>query len=151
MKRIFFFLLGGVVFLLAGCQTLQVQPVSPETQLRERVTAYWTAKADNDSIETYPFYASRYREEVPLKTHARRGNITFSEWRLESLEVLPSGEEARVTVLADMKVMGLTFENATMTEKWVLEEGSWYLDAPTPKESFQKLFSPTTPSAGSSE
>ncbi|MFW5792390.1 MAG: hypothetical protein ACOCVU_06970 [Desulfohalobiaceae bacterium] len=148
-----YFAVWGLALLLlaAGCQTMQVRTAGPEKELRERVAAYWAAKADNDPIATYPFYASGYREEVPLKTHVRRGNIAFSDWSLDSLEVLPSGEEAKVTIQADMQVMGLTFENATMTEKWVLEEGSWYLDAPTPKQSFQKLFSPSSPPAESKE
>lgn len=131
---------GCLLLLSGGCQTMRVPPPSPEAQLMERVTDYWAAKADGDAIATYPFYSSAYRGEVPLKSHARRGNIAFSSWSLQSLEVLPSVEEARVTVQADMQVMGLTFANATMTENWVLEDGVWYLDAPTPRQSFQKLF-----------
>ena len=145
MKRYFWPML--LLFVLAGCQTMGVSRPGPEARLRERVEAFWTARAADDRMALYDFHTPEYRSEVSLQEYVRRGNITYSDWSLRSLEIKPSGDLASVMVQTDMTFAAFAFEDLSLTQDWVRGEDTWYLEALTPQESFLQLFGGSAPPA----
>ena len=116
--------------MAAGCAALFPPP--SRDALAERVKQYMQAQMDEKWDHTYAFFDAATREKTPREQYVartRKGKVSFSGFEIEEITVLPSGTEATVKVRIDISVMGFNFKRAPQTQKWVVENGEWFVNS----------------------
>jgi hypothetical protein len=126
----------AVSALLAILVTLvftSVVPASPpaaemdESSLKSRVDQAWTAKVGSDMPVLYDMTAETYRKEHPKETFGAKSNVSPKQYTLRSIDIRK--EDRSASVVVDYVVVHNNFEFPfTSTERWVWENGNWYLD-----------------------
>jgi len=116
-----------IVILLAGCAASNSLGTKQET-LKERVENYMQAQIDGEWDHVYSFFHSSYREKVSKEAFVNRDRkLSFKRFEIEEITVLPSGDEATVTVRIDISMMGYLFPRAPQKQNWAKENGGWYV------------------------
>ncbi len=114
-----------MLILSAGCAALS--PASRET-LEERVKNYMQAQMEGKWDRAYSFFDSSSREKVARESYVNRiRKVNFKAFKIEKIEVLPSGDEATVKVRMDIPYMGYNFEGISQMQSWVKEKGEWFV------------------------
>lgn len=137
-------------FLLVGaCVDKQ-----SESYLRERATAYYERKADEDYAAMYPYLMPRIRKRLDQLTYeSGHGAVTYKDFSL--LDVQIDGEKAKVKYQMTAFVRhpmlermgkrnpfrgGKVFE---ATDLWEFVEGDWYYNyqpqTVTPEKAYQQF------------
>jgi hypothetical protein len=112
--------------LIAGCASFPFK--SNEEVIRERVEGMMNAKINNDWGKVYDYYCSSYKKTKEKGSFAslNRG-LYFSKFTINSIEVQPSNDEAKVKITYDAIMKGMDFKNNIETQTWVKEGWNWYL------------------------
>jgi hypothetical protein len=139
-------LLAGVccliVILLAGCAALSPLNTKQAT-LDERVKDYMQAQIDGKWNYAYSFFDSSFRETVSRENYLQQPkNRAYKGFAIEEITLFPSGDQATVKVMIDLSVMGYVFPRAPQTQKWVKEDGGWFLK---PSETPSRKSTPFSP------
>ena len=121
IKEIGYLLL--TLFMMVGC----ISCVGIETggevnraeRLKVRALGLLQARTNMDQEEMRKFF------KVPGQ--ARLGNITYSEGKIESIEIAEGELTAQVKVRVSMEAMGFNFKDMPQTQSWVWENGDWYM------------------------
>lgn len=114
------------LLLLAGCATLQEKKHSQS--LEKRVSEYMQAQIDRKWDKVYTFFDSSYRKTVSQESFAQTPrNIAFKAFKVEEIKVSPSENQATVKVKIDIEFQSFTFPDAPQTQKWIKENGNWFL------------------------
>jgi hypothetical protein len=124
-------LLCGLI-LLGGCAGGATRgSVSPEDELRDRVTAYWGYKIRGEFDKSYEFEDPLYRKNVSMVTYIRSFPAGASTWvgaRVEALKV--EGDTASVDMKVKLRVRAGLPEDilpeVALKEKWLKSNGAWY-------------------------
>ncbi len=125
-KMIRWFIVTAALVVLSACAALPLKP--PEEVLRQRVDRLMTAKVNNDWGTVYDLINSSYTKTFPKENFINRNReIRFSNYRFESLSIDPSGDAATVTVKYDMGVKMFDFDDQVEKQRWIRENGNWYL------------------------
>jgi hypothetical protein len=112
-------------------------PQGPEETLKKRVEGLMGARIQGNWAEVYDFYDSAFRETISREdfdNHPR--NMLFKSFRIEEIEILPSGEEATVKVRMDFSARGYDFKDAPENQQWIKQEGQWFLKVRPRKNPF---------------
>jgi hypothetical protein len=117
-----------LIFILAiGCASLP-QKISKEEALRNRVNALMQAKIDGKWDIVYDLYDSSYRKTLSREQFASRSRaMLFKNFSIETIEILPSGTEAKVKVRTDISMKGFDFKGAPENQNWIEENGKWFM------------------------
>lgn len=124
-------ILMGFIFLIIGaclsaCSVFQFKPA--KEVLQSRVQGLMDAKINNEWGTVYEFYASSYKEHYSRDAFLMKSRkSSVLRYEIESIEINPSGDEATVKIKNDMSAMSFEFPGIVMTQKWVKEGWSWYL------------------------
>jgi len=121
-----FSVLGTFIALACGCATLS-SPKDEENVLRDRVVRMMDAKIAGDWGLVYDFYAPTSHPKASTGESTPARGIFFKGYVIENLEILESGEEARVEISYDISMQGFDFEDAPEVQRWVKVKGRWYL------------------------
>ncbi len=113
-----------IMFLLVGgisCGGIEkAGEVDRTERLRERVSGFLEARNKSNLEEMRKFYLE--------PGQARVGNVMVRDGKIESLEIEEGELKAQVKITASMVAMGFTFKNVPRTQKWIWENGDWYID-----------------------
>ena len=121
---------GLILSLLIGCNSLSSIIKKPQT-LEERVNAYMQTKIDNRWDLAYSFFDSASKKQLTKEQYSfRPRQFSYTGFRIEDINILPSGDRATVKVRIDMLFMGYAFkgdEGKLQRQEWVKEKGRWYV------------------------
>ena len=123
------------VILTTGCASFPQQ--RPEESLRKRVDALMQAKIEERWDAVYNLYDSSFRKTTPKEkfVYSTR-NMRFKNFSIEEIEILPSGQEAKVKVRSDISVQGFDFKGVPEAQHWIREKGKWLLKVKTQQHPF---------------
>jgi hypothetical protein len=120
------------LIIFQGCVTKEaVKNVSEEEILRERVTAYWQYKANDEFDKIYEFEAPVYKRKVTLVHYIKGFNTNAVKWKKAAIENI-SMEETSAMVDMNLRVRVKVpaipaYEyDSLIKEKWVKVDGMWY-------------------------
>jgi len=123
-----------MVLLLAGCAALST---AKQETLEERVQKFMQAQVDKKWDSAYSFFDSSYRGKVARESYVHKTRKTFYKgFRIESITMLPSGEQATAKVRIDISFRGYDFKGAPQTQNWVKEKGEWFVKSEPAKSPF---------------
>ena len=126
VTKIFVFCVSVAFIAFAcGCATLSSQK-DEKNVLRGRVAQMMDAKIAGDWGLVYDFYASTARPKASTEESTPARGVVFKDYVIENLEILESGEEARVEISNDISVQGFDFKGAPEVQRWVKAKGKWY-------------------------
>jgi hypothetical protein len=74
----------------------------------------------------YDLYDPATRPKASGEGSSPAGRNIFEGYVIESLEILESGEEARVEISNDISIQGFDFKGAPEVQRWVKVKGKWY-------------------------
>ena len=118
-------ILGAFIAFVSGCATLS-SPRNEEDVLIDRVVQMMDAKVAGKWDLVYDFYDPAIRPKAPGEGSPPAGRNIFEDYVIESLEILESGEEARVEISNDISVQGFDFKGAPEVQHWVKVKRKWY-------------------------
>lgn len=113
------------IAFICGCATLS-SPKDEKDVLRDRVVQMMDAKIAGNWDLVYEFYEPASRPKASGEGGSRPGKGIFKGYTVENLEILESGEEARVKISNDITIQGFDFKGAPETQRWVKVKGKWY-------------------------
>ncbi|MHB8909178.1 MAG: nuclear transport factor 2 family protein, partial [Syntrophales bacterium] len=114
-----------MLILTAGCAALSPAKEEP---IEERVKNYMQAQMERKWDRAYEFFDSSSREKVARDSYVYRvRTVNFKAFKIENIEVLPSGDEATVKVRMDIPYMGYNFQGVSQMQTWVKEKGQWFV------------------------
>jgi hypothetical protein len=117
-----------IVILVAGCAALSPQSTKQET-LEERVKNSMQAQIDRKWDQAYSFFDASSREKTSRESYVNRPRkLSFKKYEIKEITVLPPGNRATVKVTYDISMMGYEFKGAPQTQRWVKENGEWFLN-----------------------
>lgn len=118
-----------IVILSAGCAALSPLTTKQET-LEERVNQYMQAQIDGKWDLAYSFFDASSREKITRESYVNRPKkLSYTEFAIEEITVLPSGDQAEVKVKIDLSFIGYNFKGAPQTQNWVKEKGAWFVNS----------------------
>jgi hypothetical protein len=131
----------------AGCATGPGTVLDEESVLRERVQAFWAAKARWDWTTAETYVDPDVRPEIQPYLKELREGPHYAEFKsFEIIEVRIRGEEADVSIKYSVKwtnplVAGVPVQERQTKEAWLKKKGVWYLlmQRPNPLKIFQRL------------
>ncbi len=127
-KRLTFLTLLPFLALILSIGCAHCPPQSQEESLQKRVEGLMQAKIDGKWDVVYTFYDASFRNAVARENFAQKTkNISFKAFRIEKIEILSSGKEARVKVATDISFQGFDFKDAPKNQHWIKEKGKWFL------------------------
>ena len=127
VTKIFVFCVSVAFIAFAcGCATLSSQK-DEKNVLRGRVAQMMDAKIAGDWGLVYDFYASTARPKASTEESTPARGVVFKDYVIENLEILESGDEARVEISYGISMQGFDFEDAPEVQRWVKVKGRWYL------------------------
>ena len=56
--------------------------------------------------------------------------VYFTAYTIDAIDIQPSGKDALVKLKYDINMKGFDFKNNPETQKWIQENGNWYLQVP---------------------
>ena len=113
-----------MVLLSVGCAALST---TKQETLEERVKNFMQAQVDKKWDSVYSFFDSSFREKISRESYVHRSRNTFYKgFGIESITMLPSGEQATVKVTIDISFRGYDFK-PHQTQNWVKEKGEWFV------------------------
>jgi hypothetical protein len=111
---------------LCSCSTLPFR--SPEENLRIRVEDMMNARVNDDWGKVYGYLDSGYRNRVSKTNFLNiRREMDITSYKIESIEILPSGKEATVQVKQNISIKVFDFKDQAEKQQWVKEGFSWNL------------------------
>lgn len=119
--------------LLGAVEPAPAQPAAGpawEAQLKERVLAYWNARAKKDFGAEYDLLEPRVRARVSRDEYGRGRTVQYLAAQVETVE--RRGSFAKVGVRLLVKVVhpflpgGSRTESSLLDDYWVLIQGVWY-------------------------
>ncbi|MEW6077224.1 MAG: hypothetical protein AB1724_05405 [Thermodesulfobacteriota bacterium] len=119
--------------LAAGCAALS-QMSAKHQPLEERVKGYMQAQIEGRWEDAYGYLDAATRGNTSRDSYihkTRKANYTGYE--IAEVNILPSGDQAKVKVKLDISFMGYDMKGAPLMQNWVKEKGAWYV-VPQPKE-----------------
>jgi len=140
IHRIYSTILSSLVVILAiGCASFP-QQISKEESLRKRIDTLMQAKINGKWDIVYDHYDSSYRKTLPREQFANRSrSMQFKNFSIETIEILPSGKEAKVKVKSDISLQGFDFKGAPENQQWIEENGQWFLKVKPQKNPFAPI------------
>jgi hypothetical protein len=111
-------------------------PVDPavEKAVRDRVTAYWSARSRSNLLDAYPLYAPAFRAKYSadqfLDTFQRLLRFRPKFQGIERIDFEAGGRTARVAVRLRSRpdvLLGKDLDSIT-EETWILVDGLWCKD-----------------------
>ncbi|WP_418647476.1 hypothetical protein ACNQFN_21105 [Thauera butanivorans] len=120
------------VLALGGCAALDSR--TPEQIVAERAAARWEAIIANDWQAAYEYATPGYR--AANKLEAYQGRLQSAVIRRQGIEVsgveCPQADSCTATLLLAYQPLqpGFPSMKTRMTERWILEEGRWYIHLP---------------------
>ena len=76
----------------------------------------------------YEFLDSSSREGVTRENFvSRTRKLSNKGFAIEEIKILPSGDQATVTVKTDVSYMAYTFKGVPQTQHWIKERGEWFV------------------------
>jgi hypothetical protein len=122
------FILMVVLFFSSACQILPAKPASEV--LRQRIEGYMGAKVAEDWEAVYEYFLPSDAEGLPKSEFLKKKkNMKVLQYEIQSIEVLPSGEEATARVEYATQVQSFEFKGIIDTQKWLKRNNKWYLKA----------------------
>jgi hypothetical protein len=119
-----------LILLAAGCAALS-PPASKQAALEERVKDYMQAQIDQKWDKAYAFFDTFSRQEVPRDSYMQKPRqAAYTDFTIEEITMLPSGDQATVKVKIDISFMGYELKQAPHQQEWVKENGSWFVKIP---------------------
>lgn len=114
---------------LHACSTFTLKPA--QDVIRDRVQGLMNAKINNDWAKVYDFLSPSYKKTISKDNFARinRG-VYFTKYAIDSIEVQPSGTEAKVVLTYDANMKGFDFNNNKETQTWIKSGWNWYVEIP---------------------
>jgi hypothetical protein len=89
------------------------------------------AQIDGKWELVYSFYDASSRETVARETYIRQPRkLSYKGYTIEEIAMLPSGNQATVTVRIHVSFRGYDFTRAPQTQEWVKEKGAWFIKFP---------------------
>ena len=123
-----------MVLLSVGCAAL---PTTKQETLEERVHQFMQAQIDKKWDSVYSFFDSSFREKVSRESYVHQTRkMSYKGFGIESITMLPSGEQATVKVRIDISFRGYDFKRAPQTQNWVKEKGGWFVKSEPSKNPF---------------
>jgi len=113
------------IAFVCGCATLS-SPKDEKDVLRDRVVQMMDAKIAGNWDLVFDFYDPASRPKTSGEGSSPAGKGIFKDYAIENLEILESGEEARVEISNDISVQGFDFKGAPEVQRWVKVKGKWY-------------------------
>jgi hypothetical protein len=111
---------------LCSCSTLPFR--SPEENLRIKVEDMMNARVNDDWGKVYEYLDSGYRNRISKTNFLNiRREMDITKYKIESIEILPSGKEATVLVKQDITIKVFDFKDQPEKQQWVKDGFSWYL------------------------
>jgi hypothetical protein len=111
---------------LCSCSTLPFR--SPEENLRIRVDEMMNARVNDDWGKVYDYLDSGYRNRISKTNFLNiRREMDITSYKIESIEVLPSGKEATVQVKQNISIKVFDFKDQVEKQQWVKDGFSWHL------------------------
>ncbi len=134
-NRLFFVYIIFSFFLLSGCQTLNKAKISPEDALRNRVTAYWDARVQDQPEKAYEMIEPDAKQSLGLSTYTKRTSQSkILSYKIEDITVDSENREATVRVARSFRikpgVIPINIDKPlqqTADSKWVCIDGQWYM------------------------
>lgn len=104
-------------------------PASPEVALRERVTAFWQARLNDDAVRQYDFMEPDAKGRVPLTAFVRsQGTFQFQSYEVRSINIVGEKAWAKIQYTFKMRVPQLANFGPWTQESfeiWTLRDGVW--------------------------
>ena len=125
-KIFVFYVSVTFIAFVCGCATLS-SPKDQNDVLRDRVVRMMDAKIAGNWGLVNDFYAPTSRPKASTEESTPARGVVFKGYVIENLEILESGEEARVEISYDISMQGFDFEDAPEVQRWVKVKGKWYL------------------------
>jgi len=122
-----------LLILLTGCAA--IWPLgSKQVPLEDRINNFMQAQVDRNWSQAYSFFDSDSRENIIQEEFMSQSRkISFTGFRIEEIDMLPSADRATVKVRIDLLFMGFEFKGdkgGPQTQQWVKEKGAWFVKAP---------------------
>lgn len=127
-KKIIISLCAGVVFFFgcAGVGSNSTKSQDSADRLSREVATFMQAMVDKNWNAAYPFFDNSFKKSVSKETFASfPRQIEIKAFTVESVEILPSGKEADVTITQDLSSRGFTFKGIKKTQHWLVQKGKW--------------------------
>ncbi len=125
-----------MLILSAGCAALSSITAKQES-LEERVKNYMQARFERKWDRAYDFLDSTSRERVTRESFVNRSRkLSNKGFTIENIKILPSGDEATVTVKTDVSYMAYTFKGVPQTQHWIKERGEWFVKFAEPRNPY---------------
>jgi len=123
-QHIFLTLLPFLIFTIMGASPVQKKA---EESLRKRVEGLMQAKVDGKWDVVYTYYDTGFRKAASQENFTKRsGRMDFKSFTIESLEILPSGNEATVKLKTDISMQGFDFKGKQEKQHWIKQDGEWF-------------------------
>lgn len=121
----------SAALLLGACASLPGTAAAPEDIVRERAEARWKSLIAGDWEKAYSLTAPSYRAVVDLDRYRAKVGKAATWVGAEVVGVTCEADACTARVRLDFKpVLGIRSGNLASThvdEKWVEEEGGWWL------------------------
>ena len=123
--------------LLNACSSLPFMP--KEETLKERVEGLMNAKINNNWGKVYTYFDPSYKKSISKETFlAKKREIQFIKFAIESINVEASRVEATVKIKYDVIMRGFKFKDSFENQRWIKNGRKWYMQATPPETS--KIF-----------
>ena len=114
--------------LILSAECAALSPKNPQQSLEDKVGDYMQAQIDEKWDRVYSFLEPSYREEVSRENFVHRTRKMFLKaFTIETIKILPSGNQATVKVRIDVSFRGTTFQKALKTQHWTKQNGEWFV------------------------
>ena len=95
-------------------------------RLITRVEAYWQANAEGDLYAMFEFLLPENREKMGFRKFSRRKRVLVTGYAVDRA-VLWGDQCSAVKTMIRMETESMSLGQVPMRQRWVLEEGEWYL------------------------
>jgi len=119
----------AMLISLSSCAQL-FTTTSGQLNLTQRVSGLMNAKIEGDWNTVYNYYNQNYRNHVERNNFTRGGKITFTSYKIKSININPDTQTATAEVKTSFISGGFKFNDAISHQNWIIEHGNWYQKIP---------------------
>ena len=124
-----FISLFACTILFCGCATTGSHTMNSQgktDRLSKEVAKFMQAMVDKNWEVAYPFFDDGFKKSVSKEAFAFYPRDTeIKAFTVESVEILPSGKEANVTLIEEISTKGFTFKGIKKNQHWLIQNGKW--------------------------
>jgi len=115
------------IFLLSCSVGISAASNNSKAALKNRTIALMDARVNQDYKKVYSLFCSDFRNAIDLSRYSSSKKVNTIAYKIESIEIDPSQENATVTLKNTIKINGNEYEGVQNIQKWIFENDEWYL------------------------